>query len=183
MKKKCVLFILLLGILLIPNRSFAKDLTILVNDKIVESDVKPYIKNGRTFVPVRFVTEALGGVVEYETVSYPLPAVLVSLPGDELPLSIFPGYPIALISEGTLRNDVSPEIVNGRTFVPVRFIASFLNFNVEWDEENWTVKLNSKSEDVEIFHRMKDYIDVDASKLTEDWLAADPRPPFEDMLK
>ena len=182
MKKKFILLILM-AIVLIPSRSYAKDLTILVNDKVVESDVKPYIKDSRTFVPVRFVIEALGGEVLYDTESYPLPAVLVSLPGDELPLSLFPGYPIALIAEGTLRNDVSPEIINGRTFLPVRFIASFLNFNVQWDEENWTVKLNSKSEDVEIFHRMKDYIDLDASKRTQDWLAADPRPPFEEMLK
>lgn len=182
MKKKFILLILM-AIVLIPSTSYAKDLTILVNDKVVESDVKPYIKDSRTFVPVRFVTEALGGEVLYDTESYPLPAVLVSLPGDELPLSLFPGYPIALISEGTLRNDVSPEIINGRTFLPVRFIASFLNFNVQWDEENWTVKLNSKSEDVEIFHRIKDYIDLDASKRTQDWLTADPRPPFEEMLK
>jgi hypothetical protein len=40
--------------------------TAYVNDEPVTLDVPPMIKNGRTFVPIRFVTEALGASVIWE---------------------------------------------------------------------------------------------------------------------
>ena len=36
-----------------------------VNDKEVQMDTKPYIENGRTMVPVRFISEALGLKVDW----------------------------------------------------------------------------------------------------------------------
>jgi hypothetical protein len=38
---------------------------ILVNGSPLKMDVAPFIKNGRTFVPLRFVSEALGAKVDY----------------------------------------------------------------------------------------------------------------------
>jgi hypothetical protein len=49
----------------------------IVNNKKVVLDVPPEIKNGRTFVPIRFVSENLGAQVEWEastqtiTIKYP----------------------------------------------------------------------------------------------------------------
>jgi hypothetical protein len=40
--------------------------TAYVNDKQVELDVAPFIESGRTFVPVRFLAEALGCEVEWD---------------------------------------------------------------------------------------------------------------------
>ena len=39
----------------------------LVNGDAVQLDVAPFIKDGRTFVPLRFVAEQLGGEVTYDT--------------------------------------------------------------------------------------------------------------------
>ena len=43
------------------------DTSALVNDNAVTLDVAPFIKDGRTFVPLRFVSEQLGGEVTYDT--------------------------------------------------------------------------------------------------------------------
>jgi hypothetical protein len=37
--------------------------------------------------------------------------------------------------------DVKPFIRSGRTFLPIRFVAESLGFNVEWDEETGEVKI------------------------------------------
>jgi hypothetical protein len=39
----------------------------LVNGDAIQLDVAPFIKDGRTFVPLRFVAEQLGGEVTYDT--------------------------------------------------------------------------------------------------------------------
>ena len=41
------------------------DIKIYVNDKEVKSDTSPFIFNGRTFLPIRPVAEALGGYVSW----------------------------------------------------------------------------------------------------------------------
>ncbi len=43
--------------------------TMLVDNKIIEMDVAPFAQNNRTWVPLRFVTEALGAEVKW----YPMP--------------------------------------------------------------------------------------------------------------
>ena len=41
----------------------------LVNDKMLTLPVAPFIQNGSTFVPVRFVSEALGAAVKWDSTS------------------------------------------------------------------------------------------------------------------
>lgn len=43
--------------------------TAYVNDKPIELDVAPFIESGRTFVPVRFISEALGCDVEWDSLT------------------------------------------------------------------------------------------------------------------
>jgi len=37
----------------------------IINNKVVNLDAPPEIKDGRTFVPIRFVSEALGASVDW----------------------------------------------------------------------------------------------------------------------
>ena len=37
----------------------------IINNKVVNLDAPPEIKDGRTFVPIRFVSEALGATVDW----------------------------------------------------------------------------------------------------------------------
>ena len=38
----------------------------IVNNSLITLNTAPYIENGRTMVPVRFVSEALGALVEWD---------------------------------------------------------------------------------------------------------------------
>ena len=62
MKKKSLPAIVALAILLIlPNLAeAATPIRLWVGDHFVISDVNPYIENGRTLVPLRFVSTSLG---------------------------------------------------------------------------------------------------------------------------
>lgn len=52
---------------------------------------------------------------------------------------------ISLIVDGEKINpDVPPQIIDGRTMVPARFIAEPLGAEVEWDDENNSVVITSK---------------------------------------
>lgn len=44
----------------------SKTISIVVDGKVIQTDVAPEVKNGRTMVPIRFIAEALGCEVEWE---------------------------------------------------------------------------------------------------------------------
>ena len=172
MNKK--LYILLTTILVLSFGIFTNvyaesPVKININGKEVKTDVDPYIKNGRTMVPVRFISEALGAEVKYgEDKKYNFQWVYVRAKKDDLGLSMKIGYPIATISEGTYRTDVAPEIKNSRTMLPLRFIADYLCLDVNWDDATKTIYLTSKKE--WSFGGLDKYFDEEASRKLGEWL-------------
>lgn len=123
------------------------DINIYVWGDKVETDVAPVIRNGRTLVPVRFVSESMGmGVVwngKNRTVS-------VLKDSYELIFRIGSRQAIGLDDYGThverrsFTLDHEPIIVQGRTMVPIRFIAEQMNQDVRWDKYTRSVIIESK---------------------------------------
>jgi len=57
----------------------------------------------------------------------------------------FAANPIKLIvNDQEIKPDVSPQIINGRTMVPIRSVAEALGANVQWDAKNNSVKIETK---------------------------------------
>gem|GEM_PF-2028324 len=55
----------------------------------------------------------------------------------------FAANPLKIIVNGEeIKTDVSPQIINGRTMVPVRSVVEALGANVDWDEQNKEVSIN-----------------------------------------
>lgn len=111
---------------------------IMLNLITIKTDVDPYIKEGRTMVPVRFVAENLGARVEWNEAQQ---CVKIFKGIDSLQL--WAGLQNAQVNNESVSLDMAPEIVNGRTFVPLRFIAETLGVKVRWDESIKTVKLST----------------------------------------
>ncbi|MDD2216523.1 MAG: copper amine oxidase N-terminal domain-containing protein, partial [Eubacteriales bacterium] len=42
--------------------------------------------------------------------------------------------------------DVSTEVTNGRTYVPLRFIAETFGLTVNWDDENGTIDIEDQTD-------------------------------------
>lgn len=108
---------------------------IFVNGKVVESDVEPYITNGRTMVPVRFISEALGLKVEWDaetkTVIIGEGASQFKLTIDAMSLKDASGKEMALEAPAVLKN--------GRTMVPLRVIVELSGADIRWVGETKTI--------------------------------------------
>ena len=134
--------------------TFARgNINIVLDGKKIESDVEPYIKNGRTMVPVRFIAEALGGTAEpMKNEGFPKEyekfiSILDKRYEDPMGIDLFIGKKVCLSDEAVYKADVAPEIKNGRTMVSLRFIADYLRFNVKWDNATRTVYLSEMTRD------------------------------------
>lgn len=101
--------------------------------------VEPQIINNRTMVPMRKIFEAFGANVEWINETRSIKATT-----DALEIGLQIGNDKATLKnssgdETEITLDSVPTVVNGRTLVPVRFIAESLDKKVDWDNENRTV--------------------------------------------
>ena len=105
------------------------EITVIVNGSKIESDVPATIIDGRTMLPVRAIFEALGMVVSWDGETQTALGV-----GYDYAVSMTIGSPVVkfyLVTEVTpettpdleITADVPPQIVGGRTLVPVRALA------------------------------------------------------------
>lgn len=63
-----------------------------------------------------------------------------------LTTTAFATKPIKLVVNGTeIKPDVPPQIINGRTMVPIRFIAELFGAEVNWNENSQTVFIERRS--------------------------------------
>jgi len=95
-------------------------------------DVAPYIKEDRTYVPVRYLAYALG--VAEDGVTWDGDARRVGISKDDTDIALIIGSPVMQVNKSPVRMDVSPEITNDRTFLPAHWVAEALGAEVEWDD-------------------------------------------------
>ena len=115
--------------------------TFTVNGTSNTLDSPPIIKNGRTLLPIRPVVEALGGSVSWDGNEK---KVTVTLGSTTIELWI--GKNTARVNGVTKPIDstnskVVPEIINGRTMLPLRFVTENLGCTVQWDGSTQTITI------------------------------------------
>jgi hypothetical protein len=103
--------------------------TATVGDEERILDAPPMIVNGVTFVPLRFIGEALGAEVAWNEA---LKVVFLSKGPSRVQLSI--GSRLAIIDGRITQLLEVPFIQNGRTMVPLRFISEAFGAEVTWDQ-------------------------------------------------
>ena len=119
----------------------ANALSIVVNDKKLNTDVPPQIINDRTMVPVRAVSEAVGCKVDWFDADKRV--VVYSPAGGDPIIVMHINDPAVDVKGERVKIDAPPVIVNNRTLVPLRFIAETIGFKVGWNENTRTVYLYS----------------------------------------
>ncbi len=97
-------------------------------------EAPPYIKNDRTMVPIRAISQGFGADVTWFSEDRSVAVALNDGVGKILILMKI-GSKTALVGNETVLLDAAPEIVNGRTFVPLRFVAESLGCQVEYKAE------------------------------------------------
>lgn len=102
----------------------------------VKMDTAPIIYLNRTFVPVRFLGNALG--VSDSNIEWNSNTRTATLKGSkQLDLTI--GKQAITVNGTSQSIDVAPMITNSRTMLPARFVAEGLGFKVDWDASNQLV--------------------------------------------
>jgi len=113
-----------------------KNAVAMINADTVSLDAPPIIKNGRTLVPLRFISEAFGAELKWDPV---FQVIDIMLGSDTIRLQI--GKNFASVNNGKIVMDTAPIIDHGRTMVPVRFISEALGAEVIWDDTTKTVTI------------------------------------------
>lgn len=125
----------------LPDTPTAADtVRVTVDGSYVEwSDAAPFIdENSRTMVPLRAVAYAMRLDVTWEAYAR------VATFSDDTRTIRFPiGSSQALTDSGTVEMDTAAVIVNDRTYAPVRYLAEFFGYTVDWDGKSRTVIIKS----------------------------------------
>lgn len=96
--------------------------TVNAYGKAIASDAAPLIINNRTMVPIRIVTETLGGEAFWNEDTQ---TVALTIDGKTITMQI------GIVLE---KYGVAPLIIDNRTYVPIRFVAEELGAAVDWNE-------------------------------------------------
>jgi hypothetical protein len=118
---------------------------VVYEDQLIRFDAQPEAVSGRTMVPVRFISEALGFEVEYAADEQK-----ISLVSEDRTIEFVLGHTeIRLLnSDGSeIRQsiDAAPYAKNNRTYLPVRFFAEIIGLDVTWIQDQQLVILRDRS--------------------------------------
>lgn len=100
-----------------------------INDEPMKLDAPPYIKKGSTMVPLRFISEAMKSKVTWENVG----KGRILIERKDLIVQLDIGSNSAWINGKLITLTAAPEIVQSRTFVPLRFISEAMGAQIEWE--------------------------------------------------
>ena len=141
----------------IGNKDYKlKEAGVLINEDSLKTDFSPYIKEGRTFVPIREITEKLGADVKWNGKDK---SIKITLNGDVINMQIDNSKVTVNDKKIELDHAQAPQLAlyskprkETKTMVPLRFISETFGYNVDWNNDKVraeisTVKSNSIVED------------------------------------
>ncbi|MDO4531688.1 MAG: copper amine oxidase N-terminal domain-containing protein [Bacillota bacterium] len=125
--------------------ALAADINVSVDGKAIEwTDAKPFIKDGRTLVPLRPIANALGLAVfwngDTQKASFSDGVTTVAF---ELNSKEYVVYGAKLAESEVVQMDTAAISENGRTYAPAKYLAQAFGYNVGWEQETQTVKITS----------------------------------------
>ncbi|MEW5920171.1 MAG: stalk domain-containing protein [Bacillota bacterium] len=105
-------------------------------------DVAPFIEGGRTFVPVRYIAEALGAEADWSPKDKAVEVVTLTRPDKVVTIKIGANT-LEVKADGavsTITMDTAAMIKNGRTFLPFRFIAEAFGAEVDFGPKTGAIE-------------------------------------------
>jgi len=110
-----------------------------VGSETIELEAAPFIEKGFTLVPLRFISEAFGALVDWNDA-----LKVITINYRTLTIQLQVDSNVVLVGTEFKKLDVPPKIVNGRTFVPIRFISETFGAEVLWDSTTKTITITYK---------------------------------------
>lgn len=140
MKKRFFILLFLLSMFYSTGAVFASPtITVVIDGQVQKYDQPPVIISDRTLVPLRGVFEALGAEVKWDNQTQTATATK-----ENTTLVVKAGSDTVALNGETLKLVPKPQIINGRTMVPIRFVSDALGAKVEWDDLTQTVIISTQ---------------------------------------
>jgi len=120
-----------------------EDINLVIDGKSISSSPSPVIKNDRTLVPVRLVSEALGAEVKWNEENR---SVHITKGNRSAVLWVdnrLFSYSAGQVSYSLC--DVPPMILEDRTYVPLRLVSNILGVTINWEGLTRTVSVDSNT--------------------------------------
>lgn|GEM_PF-1486992 len=113
-----------------------EEVRVCLNGEYLYFDIPPVVIEGRTLVPMRTIFEKLGYTVDWNEYKQ---RIIAKNGSSSIQLDI--GDTLAILNDydSAVSLDVPAQIINGRTMVPLRFVAEAAYYDVLWDERSNTV--------------------------------------------
>ncbi|MEO2256798.1 copper amine oxidase N-terminal domain-containing protein [Paenibacillus amylolyticus] len=108
-----------------------------INDKTTKMDTTPVLWKNTTYIPLRFLSEGIGAKVKWDKKAQQVTVMA----GDDT-LEFWVNNNVMEVN-GVKKNVGATVFVNkdGRTQVPLRFIAELLNWDVKWAQKDGSITL------------------------------------------
>ncbi|MBM7567700.1 copper amine oxidase N-terminal domain-containing protein [Paenibacillus sacheonensis] len=97
---------------------------------------KPLIRNGTTLVPLRGIYEQLGATAKWHAEDRSITAIKQGIT-----MKLIIGSKRALVGHDQIPLTEAPIVMNGTTFVPLRFISESLHAIVIWEKPTATIQI------------------------------------------
>ena len=105
----------------------------IINGTTEKLGIAPYIREGRTYLPVRYVAHALG--IEDENIIWDAATRMVVLRKGNTMVVLTIGSDKITVNDSTRTMDVVPEITDSYTMLPARWVVEAFGGEIEWVPE------------------------------------------------
>ncbi|MBT9172706.1 MAG: hypothetical protein DDT21_01092 [Syntrophomonadaceae bacterium] len=132
-----LVFVLLTGATPVVHAADTRPIRVVV-DGTELGGVSPQLVNRRVMVPYRVVAERLGARVSWNAGERS-----VTVTDGDTVIRLTAGQAVAASNGRQIRLDTAPVLLDGRLFVPLRFLGTGLGWRVNWEAATRTVQLSS----------------------------------------
>lgn len=130
----------------------AKDITVEFDGKELSFDVSPQIISGYTMLPLRTVFEEIGALVKWDNDTHTVHArkssktITITIDSNELCIDKGETDGDGNSITEKVELEVPPQIVSGRTLIPLSAVSEAFGFLVDWDDVEEKVTINSDND-------------------------------------
>lgn len=186
MKKKIFIYLCaLIALMLFSVTAYAQEAKISVNGEIIQTETAPINIDGRILVPIRDVGEALQCDVWWNDANKGVSVsdrdnIVIMWIGRD---AMFKFSDLAMDS-GYI-SDVAPQLIDGKTMLPIRCISELLGAKVDWIDESKTVTIEYTPNPAESGQELTEFGDLFIYYLSGDYydIYRDYIGPRENVVK
>ena len=115
---------------------------IIVKNKDIKFDTPPVIKQRRTLIPVRAITQGFGAELDWSQEEQK-----VTITKGDVEIILHIDSNVALVNGQEVQIEVPSALYSNRTYVPLRFIIENLGLEIDYDNETDIIEIDEETDE------------------------------------